>query len=96
MLVLMEFRDADTISESVHPSPPLVRRAENMTNWRNCVQPRDTALFLKTYVRRDVVSEGKKPTVCTRDTQENGGKQYSNLARSSATRSNIVGAKIAA
>ena len=35
MLVLMQFRDVDTKSEtSVHPSPPLVRRAENMTNER--------------------------------------------------------------
>ena len=31
----MEFRNADTKSEtSVHPSPPLVRRAENMTDER--------------------------------------------------------------
>ena len=31
----MEFRTADTKSEtSVHPSPSLVRRAENMTNER--------------------------------------------------------------
>ena len=31
----MEFRKADTKSEiSVYPSPPLVRRAENMTNER--------------------------------------------------------------
>ena len=31
----MEFRNIDTKSEiSVHPSPPLVRRAENMTNDR--------------------------------------------------------------
>ena len=35
MLVLMELRDADTKSETtVHPSPPLVRRAENMANER--------------------------------------------------------------
>ena len=33
MLVLIEFRNADTNGEtSVHPPPPLVRRAESMTN----------------------------------------------------------------
>ena len=31
----MEFRNADTKRETcMHPSPPLVRRAENMTNER--------------------------------------------------------------
>ena len=35
MLSSNGFRDADTKSEvSVHPSPPLVRRAENITNER--------------------------------------------------------------
>ena len=40
----MEFRNADTKSEiSVHLVPPLVRRAENMTNERKA---RDTSVRL--------------------------------------------------
>ena len=40
----MDLRDADTKSElSVRPSPPLVRRAENMTNKRKA---RETSVRL--------------------------------------------------